>query len=48
MLVMAVTFTNQSFTPDVNHYGTKTRVKFNGSFLQQDSVPFNHGKVVNI
>ena len=45
---MAVTFTNQSFTPNVNHYGTKTGVKFNGSCLQQDSLSFNHGKVVNI
>ena len=29
-------------------YGTKTRVEFNGSCLKQDSVTFNHGKIVNI
>ena len=35
-------------TPKLNYYGTKTRVEFNGSCLKQDSVTFNHGKVVNI
>ena len=28
--------------------GTKTRVEFSGSCLKQDSVTFNHKKVVNI
>ena len=31
-----------------NYYGTKARVKFNGSCLKQDKVTFNHGKVVSI
>ena len=37
-----------SIIPNLNYYGTKTRVEFNGSCLKQDSVTFNYGKVVNI
>ena len=32
----------------LDYYGTKTRVEFNGSCLKQDSVAFNHRKVVSI
>ena len=39
---------NYTITPNINYYGTKTRVEFNGSCLKQDSVTFNHGRVVNI
>ena len=39
---------NHSITLNLHYYGTKTRVKFNGSCFKQDSVTFNHGKVVNI
>ena len=39
---------NHSITPNLDYYGTKTRVKFNGSCLKQDNVTFNHGKLVNI
>ena len=39
---------NHRITPNVDYYGTKTRVEFNGSCLKQDKVTFNHGKVVNI
>ena len=39
---------NHSITPNLDYYGTKTRVEFNGSCLKQDKVTFNHGKVVNI
>ena len=39
---------NHSITPNLDYYGTKTRVEFNGSCLKQDSVTFNRGKVVNI
>ena len=35
-------------TPNSDHYGTKTRVKLNGSCFKQDKVTFNHRKVVNI
>ena len=39
---------NHSVTPKLDCYGTKTRVEFNGSCLKQDTVTYNHGKVVNI
>ena len=39
---------NHSITPNLNYYGTKARVEFNGSYLRQNKVRFNHGKVVNI
>ena len=39
---------NHSITPRLDYYGTKTRVKFNGSCLKQNKVTFNHRKVVNI
>ena len=39
---------NHSITPNLNNYGTYTRVEFNGSCLKQDKVTFNDGKLVNI
>ena len=39
---------NHSITPNLDYYGTKTRVEFNGSCLKQDIATFNHKKVVNI
>ena len=39
---------NYSITPNLDYYGTKTRVGFDGSCLKQDKVTFNHEKVVNI
>ena len=39
---------NHSLTPNVNYHGTKARLEFNGSFLEQDKGAFNHGKVGNI
>ena len=39
---------NHIITLNLDYYGTKTRVEFNGSCLKQDKVTFNHGKVVNI
>ena len=39
---------NQSITPDLGYHGTKTRLEFNGSCLKQNSVTFNHKKLVNI
>ena len=46
--INSITTPNHSITPNVDYYGTKTRVEFNGSCLKQDKVTFNHGKVVNI
>ena len=35
-------------TLNLHYSGTKTRAEFNGSCFKQDSVTFNHKKVVNI
>ena len=42
------TTSNNSLTPVVSYYGTKTRVKFIGSCLKQPKISCTHGKVVNI
>ena len=34
--------------PQLNYFGTKTRVEFKGICLKQDKTTFNHGKTVNI
>ena len=39
---------DNSLTPAVSYYGTKTRVKFTGSCLKQPKISYTHGKVVNI
>ena len=46
--INSVTTSNYSITPELSHYGTKTRVKFSGSCLDQDKGTYNHGKIVNI
>ena len=40
--------TNNSLTPELNYYGTKTRVKFTRSCLKQSDHIYTHKKVVNI
>ena len=42
------TAANHSITPELSYYGTKTRVKFNGSCLKQDKATYNHARIVNI
>ena len=42
------TTSNNSLTPGLNYYGTKTRVKFPGSCLKQPKISYTHEKVVNI
>ena len=42
------TTSDNSLSPILNYYGTKTRVKFNGSILRQPKVSYTHGKIVNI
>ena len=42
------TATNNSLTPEVNYYGTKTKIKLTQSCLKQSSHIFAHKKVVNI
>ena len=42
------TTSDNSLTPALNYYGTKTRVKFTGTCLKQSQISYNHWKVVNI
>ena len=42
------TTSDNSLTPELNNYGTKTRVKFNGSCLQQSKISYTHSTIVNI
>ena len=46
--INSVKMPNYGITPNLNYHGTKTKAEFNGSCLKQDSVTFDHGKVVNI
>ena len=39
---------DNSLTPALSYYGTKTRVKFNGSCLQQPKLSCTHGTIENI
>ena len=42
------TASNYKITPELSYYGTKIRVEFNGRYLKQDKVTYNHVKIVNI
>ena len=42
------TTSDNSLTPALNYYGTKTRVKLTGSGLKQSKISCTHGKIVNI
>ena len=42
------TTSDNSLTPELNYYGTKTREKFNGSCLQQSNISYTHRTIVNI
>ena len=46
--INSVTTSNYIITPELSHYGTKTRVKFSGSCLKQDKATCSHGTIVNI
>ena len=39
---------DNSLTPALNYYVTKTRLKFTGSCLKQSKISYTHGKIVNI
>ena len=39
---------NNSLTPELNYYGTETRIKFTGSCLEHPKGSYTHGKVVTI
>ena len=42
------TTSDNSLTPALSYYGTKTRVKFTGSCLKQSKISYTHKKVINI
>ena len=42
------TTSDNSLTPELNYYGTKTREKFTGNCLKQSKTSYNHGKIGNI
>ena len=42
------TTSDNGLTPELNYYGTETRVKFIRSCLKQSKISYTHGKVVNI
>ena len=46
--INSVKKSNHILTPNLDYYGTKTRLEFNGSCLKQDEVTFDHEKIVNI
>ena len=46
--IKPTTTSDNSLTPVVSYYGTKTRVKITGSCLKQPKISYTHGKVVNI
>ena len=43
-----ITASNYSITPKISYYGSKIRVKFNGSCLKQDKATYSHRKIANI
>ena len=46
--INSITAYNYSITPELGHYGTKTRVKFSGNCLKQDKATYDHGTIVNM
>ena len=42
------TTSDNSLTPELNYYGTKTRAKFSGSCLKQSKISYTHSNIVNI
>ena len=39
---------NKMLNPSLDYVGTKANVKFNGDCLKQETITFDHGKIVNI
>ena len=46
--INSITASNHSITPELSYYGTKIRVKFNGSCLKQDRIKYTRGTIINI
>ena len=47
-MINSAAASNYSITPELSYYGSKIRVKLNGSCLKQAKVMYNHGKTINI
>ena len=47
-IIKPPTTSDNSRTPALNYYSTKTIVKFTGSCSKQPKISYTHGKVVNI
>ena len=45
--INSITTSNYSITPELNHYGTKSRATFSGKCLKQDKATYNQGAIVN-
>ena len=46
--ITAPTTRYYSLNPQLSYFRSKTRVEFNGSWLKQDKITYDNGKVVNI
>ena len=46
--IKAHSTSDNSLTPALSYYDTKTRVKFTGSCLKKSIIPYNHRPIVNI
>ena len=46
--VNSTTASNYSITQELSYYGSKIRVKFNGSCLKQNKITYTYGKIVNM
>ena len=46
--ILPPTASDNSLTPALSYYRSKTRVKFTGSCLKQSKISYTHGSVVNI
>ena len=44
----SLTASDYELIPTVSYSGTKTKLKFTGSYLKQDQISYTHGKIVNI
>ena len=47
-IIKPPTISDNSPAPELNFYGTKTRVRFTGSCLKQDKITYIHGKTVKV
>ena len=43
-----LTASDYNLIPTLSYSGTKTKLKFTGSYLKQDQISYTHGKVVNV